>query len=74
MSIAANESGSARYWIIAAKEEREYLEKLGVVVGEYVEDDDSGEFHDCVISPAAAARLDPLWGDFFWGRMLGSKP
>jgi len=36
-------------WIIADREEKEFLEKLGVKLGEY--DERSGSFENCELSP-----------------------
>jgi len=52
-------------WIIADREEKEFLEKLGVKLGEY--DERSGSFENCELSPETPEKLDPYWGHFFWG-------
>ena len=52
-------------WIIADREEKEFLEKLGVKLGEY--DERSGSFENCELSPETLEKLDPYWGHFFWG-------
>lgn len=50
---------------IAAKEEdREELEDLGVLLGEFrnLEQD----FRDCIVSEEAFSLLEPLWGRYYW--------
>ncbi|PZT57415.1 hypothetical protein [Paenibacillus silvae] len=50
---------------IAAKEsDRQELEQLGVILGEYrsLEQD----FSDCIVDEKAFNLLDPLWGKYYW--------
>ena len=49
-------------WIIADREEKEFLEKLGVRLGEY--DERSGSFENCEVPPEALEKLDSYWDSF----------
>lgn len=55
-----------RGWIIADCEDKEFLESLGVKLGNYNEATTS--FEDCEVSLESLERLDPYWGcRFYWG-------
>jgi hypothetical protein len=65
---AAVNDGNFHGWIAGAgPDDRARLEALGIEVGPWVEDNLGGEFRDCVVSPEAMQRLDPLWPRFIWG-------
>ena len=50
--------------IAASLDEKEMLEKMGIVLGDYNESEH--EFQDCLISDEAMSQLDRHWGEFFW--------
>jgi hypothetical protein len=50
--------------ILARKDDKEYLERLGVIVGAY--DPTEKQFVDCLVSDEAMEKLDVHWGSFFW--------
>lgn len=51
-------------WIIAEKEQGPALERFGVKLGPYNDEDHS--FEDCEVSQEAFKRLEPFWGLFYW--------
>ena len=58
------------YWIDAEPEDKEHLESLGIIVGEY--NNNEQEFSNCIISDEAIKKLDPYWfGRYIWGVMGG---
>ena len=53
-------------WIIADKEEKSFLESLGVkIIGGYNEEEHS--FDECIVTEDVLQKLDPYWGRFYWG-------
>jgi len=52
-------------WIAAGREERGFLEGLGIRLGRY--DENGCEFQDCRVSAEALGKLDQHWGRFIWG-------
>jgi hypothetical protein len=48
-----------RGWIGADYEDKEHLENLGIILGEY--DEANGEFKDCIVSEEAFRKLEPYW-------------
>ena len=52
-------------WIIAEKEDEEFLKELGIKVGYY--DHQHGEFKNCLVDKKAYDKLDKYWGNFYWG-------
>lgn len=54
-----------RGWILADLADREVLENLGIVVGEY--DKVEGTFENCSVSDEVMEKLDSYWGVFYWG-------
>ena len=46
-------------WIDASYEDKEHLESLGIILGEY--DDVNGEFKNCIVSEEAFLKLEPYW-------------
>ena len=58
------------YWIDADLEDKEHLESLGIIVGEY--NNIAQEFSNCIISDEAFKKLNPYWfGRYIWGVMEG---
>ena len=54
------------YWIDAEPEDKEHLESLGVIVGEY--NSNAEEFEGCIISDEALKKLDKYWFKrYIWG-------
>jgi len=52
-------------WIIANREDKEFLEKLGIKLGQYNEKTSS--FENCEVPMKAFDVLDNYWGRFYWG-------
>jgi hypothetical protein len=53
-------------WIAADPSDREHLESLGVVVGDYAEK--NRMFVDCIVSDDALNKLEPYWlNRYIWG-------
>jgi len=52
-------------WIIADETDREHLESLGVELGPY--NTERKEFNPCRVTPEALDKLDPWWGEYWWG-------
>lgn len=52
-------------WILATQADQKKLEEFGVVVGPY--NPDEGCFEECQVSDEALDKLDPLWGQYYWG-------
>jgi hypothetical protein len=50
--------------VSAPKEDKEFLEHLGIIVGEY--DEEQKEFKDCLVSEIAMRHLDPYFGMYVW--------
>ena len=50
-------------WIACSTDDRNFLENLGIKLGEYGE----GEFVNCVVSKKSLKKLQPYWGRFIWG-------
>lgn len=50
--------------IMAPCEDKEFLEGLGVVCGEY--DAVNKEFTNCKVSNEALDKLDPYWHTYYW--------
>ena len=52
-------------WIIADYKDKEFLEKLGVKLGQYNEKTNS--FENCEVPMEVLNMLDNYWGRFYWG-------
>jgi len=50
-------------WIACNKDDKNLLEELGIILGEYGE----GEYINCIVSKKALKKLQPYWGRFVWG-------
>jgi hypothetical protein len=50
-------------WISCDHTEKKFLESIGIKLGVYI----NGCFEDCEVSDEAFEKLDPLWGQIFWG-------
>lgn len=56
-------------WIGAEFEDKELLESLGVILGDY--DPQNKEFVNCQVSDEVLEKLDPYWHRFYWGLTEG---
>ncbi len=52
-------------WIIADYKDKEFLEKLGIKLGQYNEETNS--FENCEVPIEIFDVLDNYWGRFYWG-------
>ena len=52
-------------WIIADYKDKEFLEKLGVKLGQYNKKTNS--FENCQVPVEVLNILDNYWGRFYWG-------
>jgi hypothetical protein len=50
--------------ITALESDKEVLEEMGIIVGEY--NKDNGEFVYCYVDDFAMDCLDKLWGHYYW--------
>jgi len=57
-------AGVYKGWIIADYEDKAFLKKLGIKLGNY--DEEFTSFEDCELSPETLGKLDPYWGRFYW--------
>jgi hypothetical protein len=50
--------------ICASQSDKEFLESLGIILGEY--DEMCMDFNNCLVTDEAFEKLEPYWGVYYW--------